>query len=129
MMVHPALALRDCEHCLQFRYDLEGKVELARKDGQPLRRDGSTPPACQTKEGCPKGTAEQQRTLSPKNLEAWHHYRECRAVGAFPDDPWVRKNARIILDVEEGVRQEREEAFRATLSTLATIAATKLPGV
>jgi hypothetical protein len=39
--------------------------------------------------------------LSGRNLRAYVHYRECRAVGRFPDDAIVRKNARLIRDAEE----------------------------
>jgi hypothetical protein len=39
--------------------------------------------------------------LSDRNWLAWQHYRECRAIGRFPDDPIVRRNAAIIRDVED----------------------------
>jgi hypothetical protein len=39
--------------------------------------------------------------MSDKNFAAWRHYRQCRAVGIFPDDPIVRRNAEIIREIED----------------------------
>lgn len=60
--------------------------------------------------GCPKGTPENQKGLSDQNLQALRHYQECKAVGSFPDDPIVRRNARIISQMErQHERQERSD--------------------
>lgn len=29
------------------------------------------------------------------------HYLECRAIGRFPDDSWVRRNAVIVRRIED----------------------------
>lgn len=42
--------------------------------------------------------------LSVKNQRAFRHYRECVAVGEFPNDGIVRRNAAIIRGVEDSVR-------------------------
>jgi hypothetical protein len=39
--------------------------------------------------------------LSPHNAQAYQHYLECRAVGQFPDDPIVRRNAVVIRKAED----------------------------
>jgi len=57
--------------------------------------------------GCPKGTPENSIELSQKNLQAWHHYQECRAVGNFPDDPIVRRNAALIKRIEDYYKQHQ----------------------
>jgi hypothetical protein len=51
--------------------------------------------------GCDKGTPEDQHVLTEQNRAAYEHWKECKAVGIFPDDPIVRKNAVIIQDVHD----------------------------
>lgn len=64
---------------------------------QPVKRPAGTLPPCRTREnGCPKGTPEEPKSLSDRNWKAWMHYLECRAVGHFPNDAIVRKNAATI---------------------------------
>lgn len=63
---------------------------------------------CQHADGCPKGTPEQPKSLTLRNQSIYTHYRECRAVGHFPDDEWVRFHAVIIRDIEDHIRDMRE---------------------
>jgi hypothetical protein len=42
--------------------------------------------------------------LSPRNRRAWQHYEQCRAVGQFPDDPIVRRNAAICASVLQSIQ-------------------------
>jgi hypothetical protein len=46
---------------------------------------------------CPATAVE----LSAKNWRAYQHYLECAAVGQFPDDAIVRRNAAIIRRIEK----------------------------
>lgn len=39
--------------------------------------------------------------LTDQNWQAYTHWKQCRAVNQFPDDPIVRRNAAIISDVYE----------------------------
>ena len=65
----------------------------------------------------------QQADLSPRNRRVIRHYRECRAVGKFPDDPLVRKNAAILFELEQQQQNRREsERSQAILSVVGTIA-------
>ena len=57
-------------------------------------------------------------TLLPCNELAYEHYRECRAVGEFPDDPIVRRNAVIIRSVEDEIERRNEAEFRKTMVAL-----------
>jgi hypothetical protein len=57
--------------------------------------------------------------LSAANLLAYEHYRTCRAVGAFPDDPIVRQNALLIRDVEDSLEREDWLDFRLTMQNIA----------
>ena len=50
------------------------------------------------------------------SANVYQHYRECRAVGQFPDDPLVRRNAAEIQDVEE--RYAKWEAAKAQTDLL-----------
>lgn len=52
-------------------------------------------------------------------LECYDHYRECKAVGVFPDDAVVRRNAAAIRDVEDVAEQNRQGEFQSVLMSLA----------
>lgn len=45
------------------------------------------------------------RALSAKNRRAYRHYRMCRAVGRFPPDAVVERNAALIRGVEEEIER------------------------
>ncbi|MFN0051079.1 MAG: hypothetical protein ACKV0T_02750 [Planctomycetales bacterium] len=95
----PALAARDCTDCQQFVYD-ERTGRRQRHAGAPVRRPKGTVPPCRLPHvGCLKGTPESPRTLTPENVQAYLFHRACQAIGQFPDDPIVRRNARLL---EEG---------------------------
>lgn len=94
-LTKPQFAKRDCNVCKRLWLDDDtGKPVM--KGGKPLLRPVDSVLLCQTKAGCPKGTPENPKSLSPKNRLAWNHFRDCAAVGQFPDDPIVRRNARVI---------------------------------
>lgn len=101
---------RSCDDCRKFIYDDAGRPRKHNRTGLPLvNMTGTTP--CSV---CPKIpervfdtdgreiaktplTAAKLRPhaveLTPRLRLAWQHYRECRAVGRFPDDHIVRGNA------------------------------------
>ncbi len=100
------------------------------KGGYQLGRDGKRelrssynlgdmivcPPMCRRSEGCPKGTPEKPKTMNEANELCYEHYRECKAVGQFPDDPVVRRNAAQIAEVlEMWERYERIELANRSL--------------
>ena len=77
--------------------------------GQPLPRPHGTYPPCHYGR-CKKGSPDDFKTLLPKNWEAYSHYLECKATGHFPDDEIVKKNARVIYEVEQLIdKVERQE--------------------
>lgn len=47
--------------------------------------------------------------LSPQNTAVLEHYLTCKAVGVFPDDPIVRRHARILREMED--RRDRDDLF------------------
>lgn len=94
---YPHLEVVSCADCKKFVYSpLEGR--FAPNEGPPWLRPEGDSLLCETREGCPKGTPDRQRVLSPKNDMALKFDLECRAVGQWPDDPIVRRNAKIIGD-------------------------------
>lgn len=115
--LHPLVMLRDCNHCQKYLYDeTTGEpIKSRKKDGSLRERDSSCPPPCRTSVGCKKGTPENSLALNGANQEAWEHFRECQAVGSFPDDQIVRQNAAAIQEALQAVERIREEEFRATL--------------
>ena len=98
-LTHPEVSRRDCGECKMWWYD-HGTGRVVRRGGKMLKRPEGSPLPCETQSGCAKGTPEEQESLSPKNVRAYEHYLNCRAVMLFPDDPIVRRNARIISTVE-----------------------------
>jgi hypothetical protein len=110
VILHPEVAYRDCTDCEAFVYDEKTGKKLERQ-GKPVPRPRGTKAPCRLREnGCPKGTPENSRTLTDDNWQAYQHYSECRAVGQFPDDPIVRRNAAIIREAADSA--ERELALR-----------------
>ena len=77
--------------------------------GIRMTRDAADRPPCETCPKIPKGRLAHPSSaveLSDKNLMAYRHYKECKAVGQFPDDAIVRRNAAIISDIVEDYRQK-----------------------
>lgn len=94
--MHPEWS-RSCGDCVKWLYDYHGNV--CTRAGKPSPRPAGTPTPCHK---CPKIPAGEPPIranaveLSERNFAAYVHYLECRAVGQFPDDPIVRRNARIL---------------------------------
>lgn len=116
ILAHPKIAARSCEDCHRFLYDADGKQTMKASGPGPLapkvpvRRPLGTVPPCYS---CPKIPEDSDGPrpglaveLSDRNLFAYQHYLECRAVGQFPDDAIVRRNAAIIRGVEDGMRPD-----------------------
>lgn len=63
--------------------------------------------------------------LSPRNVRALLHYRRCKAVGRFPADPIVERNAAVIAHVEAEARDWRQRADQAAALAALTAAGRK----
>ncbi len=107
-MFHPKVAYRDCEHCLKYVYNEETGIAREYRKGEFTLRLPTVPAPCRTDKGCPKGTAENQKVLSKKNARAYQHWKECKAVGQFPDDRIVRQNAVIIQELTDIAKEHRQ---------------------
>lgn len=105
-----------------------------RREKDALGRDRPRPPGLPTPcSTCPKVDASpgERRTLpvvelraravelTPQNWQAFEHDRECRAVGRWPNDPVVRRNAAIIAEERES--HERRELQRPLLELVVRI--------
>ena len=116
VLLHPEVAARDCRDCVAYLYHDRGPTEFGprvERGGKPVPRPKGTRPPCHW---CPKVPPDAPPTpasacdLSDANLRAWEHHRECAAVGAFPADAIVRRNAALIAEAErqaDRVRQTR----------------------
>ena len=103
---HPLIAFRDCGHCQAVIYDEKTGEPFTHNGREQPRHDKALPP-CRTKRGCLKGTPEEPKTLTPKNLEAVAYYRRKMAVGRIPDDPLSEEIVAVILAVDRRVERER----------------------
>lgn len=109
IMQHPEVAFRDCAHCKAWIYDEDTGLQFKAKGTDlPVPRPKGVKTKCETKDGCPKGTPENSRSLTPKNWQAYEHYKRCKAVGRFPRDGIVERNAGIINDAEQTVRDRQQ---------------------
>ena len=122
-LCHPEVAYRSCEDCKAWMYDDNGEVNRDR-NGKPRARPKGAKTPCeypgQYKDAdhpagtrCPKVSPESNAELSQENQMSYQHYLECRAVGQFPDDGIVRRNAATILQIEQMVdRMNSNQALR-----------------
>lgn len=102
LLLHPAVASRSCDDCQRHLYNEQTGRRLEDRTGRPLPRPKGTFAPCRAKLGaCPKGSPEDPQSLSQKNLAAYRHYLECKAVHDFPRDAVVRRNAGIIRWTED----------------------------
>ena len=107
-LLHPLVATRSCGDCKKWVYEDSGELKM--RNDEPMERPAGTPTPCGSCPKIPKGRfpkPENAQELSEKNWRAFGHYRECKAVGRFPDDPIVRVNAGIIRMVEDQVQDTK----------------------
>jgi len=94
---YPQLAKRSCDDCRKWWFR-GNSLEILKSatTGERLLRHGEV--ACESgiEPGCPKGRYDNQRGLNVANKWAFAHWKECVAIGHFPDDPIVKQNAVII---------------------------------
>lgn len=96
---YPGLHRRKCSDCQKFWYDEKSDKPFRTNEGRAILRTVDTPLACTSNDGCPVGTPEKQKRLSLKNRRALAHFQMCDAIGQFPDDPIVARNALVIRRV------------------------------
>lgn len=122
---HPILCEIPCELCLKHPVDFKtGRFDVLRdgKTLEPRILNGDVchlAPCRDPARGCLKGTPEKPNTLNQANQDCYEHYSQCKAVGQFPDDPIVRRNAAVIVEVKEQIEREELQKFRQMMAELA----------
>lgn len=93
-LLHPQVATRKCSDCKVWWYNHQtGKIQT--RDGEFLRRPIDQVLPCQIGE-CAKGSPDGRLEWTEQNRLAAEHFVRCDAVGQFPNDPIVRRNAAIL---------------------------------
>ena len=104
ILFHPEFD-RTCADCQKYLYDDDGLlVRRPARTGLPVLRPKGAATPCHKCPKIPKGEAPlptNAQELSEKNRRAFGHYLQCRAVGRFPEDPIVRRNAVVIREVHD----------------------------
>lgn len=105
---NPRLANRSCSDCQKFWYNEQTGLPIIQQGtGLPLARFGPT--LCQTPNGCPKGNPEiNAEPMAIANKWAISHFLSCEAVGIFPDDPVVKRHARLIRHERLKIERKRK---------------------
>ena len=107
LLFHPEWS-RSCDGCEKWLFDDSGPAptgQRIKRFGLPVSRPKGTVTPCIR---CPKipedAPAKSRRfaiEMTMRSRQAYLHYLECRAVGVWPNDPIVRRNARIIRLIED----------------------------
>ena len=111
ILLHPDVAARSCDDCRKFLYHDRGPGEFGprvERSGKPCARPKGLKPPCSWCPKIPPGdepVPANAQDLSEKNLAALLHYRECRAVGEFPADGIVARNAALIRAAEDAAER------------------------
>ena len=123
LLLHPEIASRSCADCQAYLYydrgpdDFGVRVERA---GQPVKRQKGQKTPCYMCAKIPPGEEKAPSSaieLNEKNTAAYFHYLECRAVGEFPRDAIVQRNASLIRAAED--QSARVQQMRSGLATIA----------
>lgn len=116
LLFHPEWS-RTCGDCVQWLYGDDGKPVM--RCDEPQKRPRGAPTPCHKCPKIPEGVAKVRENaveLSEKNARAYLHFLECRAVGRFPNDPIVRRNARILRALMDEAEQKPLHRLLAMLS-------------
>jgi hypothetical protein len=119
--------LPKCEDCCEWVFDF-GEMrwgDYPHGSGKRVRRHG--PPPCGTCPKIPEGETPcpgvgQQSELTPENRMAYQHFSECDAVGEFPRDGRVRRNAAIIRHIKDAAAAGRDLDLTNAIASVAAVA-------
>lgn len=85
-------------------YDEQGDpMELPSGSGNRWANDNCLTP-CRECPKIPNGCPPDRRYAIEPTERSWkifQHWRECRAVGHFPDDPWVKRHAAVLQGIQD----------------------------
>jgi hypothetical protein len=106
-ILHPHVAAISCKKCSKFACNLK-TGEYFTQGNLLVRRGPEGPPCLSDPKICPKGKPGKS-DLTLQNQQVLEHYYQCDAVSEWPDDEWVRLNARIL---KQTIQEARELANR-----------------
>lgn len=118
---------RSCGACETYLYANDGTVKPDRRTGLPMLRPAGSPTPCLQ---CPKvpspegfrgdwrAARKAAREMTDANRLAYAHYRRCRAVNRFPDDPIVSWCASLIRAVEDAHAKLPLQTLTTSINTL-----------
>jgi hypothetical protein len=116
VLLHPGVAHRDCAECAKWMYEESGALCKHPETGEPIRRAPGVSTPCRIKGvGCPKGTPDAKKSLTPQNERCYQHYLECKATGQWPNDSLVRRHAGLISRLEGQVEDMRQQRLASLL--------------
>lgn len=129
MLLHPEAAGRSCDDCRKYLYEdhpTRMGLPVLRRDGARVERVAGQPTPCRWCPKVPRGAPAVPASaveLTARNWAAYGHYRRCRAVGRFPADALVERNAALCAQVREEAaeardRQRHEDLAAALISAL-----------
>jgi hypothetical protein len=123
--MYPDMMVRTCEKCEAFMYD-----DRAGEMGPPTYLEDGThmprPVGCGTPcfqcpkvpKSAPKRDRENAIEPTDKSRAALYHYQECRAVGRFPLDVIVQRNAGLIAPIERQAEFANAKDAAGTIALL-----------
>ncbi len=116
---HPNHFALSCTDCVKYMQKDGILTRRPPRIGQLVLRVPGTVTPCvkcpKIPDDSPAKTREWAQEMSERNRMAFVHYRECAAVGVWPDDPIVRRNAAIIRGAIDRMREGRLEDFMLLL--------------
>lgn len=125
--------LPTCSDCRKWLHDPDNGWKRSSRGDKDNERRSDNPPPCFR---CPKVPLQRRKQpinkvplptwrdaheLSAMNQIAYHHYLECKAVGQFPDDAIVRRNAGLIRQAEEIAERSRQRRMSNSLEQLGAV--------
>jgi hypothetical protein len=130
ILSHPEMIQRTCEECQKYVYqdtieEMSSEKLIDKRTSLPLLRPPGGRLPCQR---CPRVAHVAAKDKHPGNAvdimertwKIYRHYRECRAVGQFPDDPIVRSHAAEIRAVEDQLERREERQLLQTIVAMLT---------
>jgi hypothetical protein len=105
--------LPTCEDCCRWVYN-PTTWQREMRGGKPCERPPEALPPCTSCPKVPKGEPPTPETgrkseLSEKGLQAYMHWRRCKAVGRHPEDDLYEHNAALLQMVDEEAKLSRIE--------------------
>jgi len=114
ILLHPDIAARSCSDCQKYLYLDRGPGQFGKRverAGIPTLRPKGVKTPCMWCPKIPPGVKPIPTNaveMDDKAYAAYLHYLECKAVGGFPHDAIVRRNAAIIRQAEDAAERMRQ---------------------